>query len=1273
MCFSWGNRQYCHKIENFIVMNTVTEFPFIGQNGEHIIYVVESQNPLSFTERKNIEWILAPNILEPAQSAPPYNLIVGPNLRFETPESEKLRTICASIGLKDILRIEKFTVHFRVQGKSIEYDKMTESVYEEIPETLIPVFESPPVQIIDLLSKGKPLFKQINKEFGMGMDNFDIDYYCDLFVNIYKRNPTDVELMQVSQGNSSHCRHWEFSGNITIDGKKMTKTLFQMVKDTLKKNPEGSIKAFKDNGGILRGNLVCMFMPGPNGMYRKTVTVMHHTATAETHNHPTLISPYPGAATGVGGRLRDSAAIGKGSLIGFGGVYFQTGKLWLRHIDKTMWGWKYNPAMGTPREVLVGAIKGASGYGNPFGEPTLLFGNDSLGIMLENKQRFETVKPIIYTCGVGSIPADAPDKAEAEPGMIIVRIGGATRRIGVGGGAASSMNSGENTTALDFASVQRGEPMVGRSAYNVIEHCIFMGDKNPIEAIHDQGAGGASNVITELTNPSGGIIDLAKIQIADTSLSKYEIWISESQELYGILLKPENLELFTAICNEYHCPIEILGGTNDSHKITVIDSRDNSIPVDLTLPEILGNLPQKSYTDETAELHFKPFQFDGLVPVLVKDQFELVATVPGVAFLDYMVDHFDGSVGGRVVQGPRDGKYQLPICTYAILSDSFAGLTGCVSTFTRSNPVAMLIDEEATARMTVAQMLATLSFVHIPDGTSRIKGRLNVMWPFKQKGMKAKLYSAYSAMTKALTEVGIGIDGGKDSLSLSVTFDGESITSFPTFIIEPYAHVSDFRTRVTPALKGGAVTDLILIELGRKRRMGGSALAEATDQTGDTVPDADPKKAKNLFKMVQYLVRKKMILAGSPKLKGGILPTVAKMSIASDVEAHIENPQDSDDTVFYFNEEIGVIVQCDKSETKRILAMANGYGLNARSIGWVKPTSQYFTYCDDKNKYSPFADEVRKLFKETGRRIKEYLGIDLNKLTVGVHPRQHYLLSFNPDETKRIPKDKTFNVAVLAAPGTNGHHELAYMFGRMKKQFKVQLIQMEELRSGKYDLKDFNVIAFAGGFSYGDVGGSGKGWAASILYNKKLKKMFDNFFDRPDTLSFGVCNGFQVATLLGVFNSSIDEQPLLLHNDSGMFEHHSVNLLIPENTKSIMLQGMGGSVLPAWSAHGEGKLFLPDQDYDLLGSLGSVAVYYADGHGKPTTDYPSNPNGSPYGIAGLCTKDGRHTFMMPHIERVSASNHHLPYRPKDWTFKNPVWLKAIENMYLWLYSNVKQI
>ncbi len=1256
-------------------MKNINKFSFKkGNQNRYVLFLVESNRELNNEEKEKISWILNPDIMGDPKVEEIVEIqgkeikYVGPNLRVETSESAKLRAICESFGLYGVMRIEKFEQYYCNSGNEPDYDKMTESVYSKLPTTLINEGIPVKTKILPLGAGGLNYFFNLNSQMGLGMDGFDREYYFDLFMRKYNRNPTEVELMQLAQANSSHSRHWEFSGKFIINGNVMDKTLFEMVKETLKNNPLGSVKSFKDNGGILAGGFTDILVFDQDGLYKSIFVKINHTATAETHNHPTLVSPYPGAATGVGGRMRDISAIGRGSLIGFGGVYFQTGNLWL---DKPV-EWLYPKNMANPISVLTGAIQGASGWGNPFGEPTLLFGNDSLGVDLLNSERFETIKPNIYTCAVGLIPADVKDKSESSPGMIIVRIGGPTWRIGVGGGAASSMGAGENKSDLDFKSVQRGEPMMGRNAYNVIEECVFMGEQNPIESIHDQGAGGASNVLTELTESCGGVIDLAKMNIADSSLSQTEAWVAESQEIYGLLIKPENLGVLKLICHRHNCPIEVLGETNNSGKITVIDSRDISKPVNLGLEEILGKLPQKTYEDNSVVYDLgSPLETNISQKVLL----QRVAAIPGVALLDYMVDHFDGSVGGRVVQGPRCGINQLPICNYGLISTGFKGVTGSLGIFTRSNPMAMLGNERANARMLVAQVLMNLSLVVIPGRTSKIKNRINVMWPFKKPGMKARLYSAYQELTSALSIAGLGVDGGKDSLSMTVKFEDVEVSSFPSFVIESYAHVADFRRRVTPDLKNEDSKLLLINPSKLKGSLGCTALSESHDIAGSDTPDVDVKKAKKVFDLMQYLIRNKKILAASPVQKGGLLSTLAKMKLSSNAGCYIENLTDLNDVNFYFNEEVGMIIQCSEKNLNQIKNLVRSYKLNYEDIGHVIQNDNYFEFTEKANsrraagRYSEHYSDVNYWFSKTGIVIKELLGVKENPVdSFGMV--QNYKLTFNPDEKVKFKrgKDKKFKVAVLTAPGTNGHHELAAMFIKFNKCFDVRRVEMQRLIDGEVDLKDFNVLAFAGGFSYGDVGESGKGWAASILFNSNLKKMFDDFFKRPDTLSFGVCNGFQVGALLGIFDETFYKKPRLLHNKSGIFEHRPVNLLIPEGTTSILFKGMEGSILPAWSAHGEGRL---EFNYPFGGYRQFVSVYYCDKEGKPSNSYPTNPNGSDFGVAGLTTKDGRHTFMMPHIERVSASNNHLPYKPKDWNFKNPVWQKVIKNIYIWLLENVK--
>ncbi|MBP6931296.1 MAG: phosphoribosylformylglycinamidine synthase subunit PurQ, partial [Candidatus Pacebacteria bacterium] len=896
------------------------------------------------------------------------------------------------------------------------------------------------------------------------------------------------------------------------------------------------------------------------------------------------------------------------------------------------------------------------------------------------------IKPIIYTGAIGSIPDKAKPKNHAQAGMVVLRIGGKTYRIGVGGGAASSMDAGANKENLDFASVQRGEPMVARSAYNVIEKCVLLLDKNPIESIHDQGAGGASNMLTELVYPAGATLNMKNMRIADLSMSQLEAWVAESQELHGILIRPENLEFFQSICDEYECPYEVLGTIDDSGKVRVVDERDSSVPVDLKLADILGDLPQKTFTDNTVSRKFEKFAIPNLP---LEDLFWKVANLTGVCLPTYMVNTFDGSVGGRVVQGPRDGEHMLPVNQFGILSNGFRGTEGTVVTYATSNPIAMQIDEQASARMVVSNLLTTLMFAHIPGGIPMIGGRLNEMWAFRQPGGKARLYNAIESITDTMKSIGLGINGGKDSTSMSTSFDDMTIKSFDTLIYKGEARMSDFRNYVTPSVKHTG-SSLVFIDLAnRDMRMGGSALAEAFGQSGNIVPDFKHENVyahfERCFTMIQKCLTQRVITSGISREKGGLITAIAKMFVsASNKNARIILPDDLDHTKireFLFNEESGIVVETNN--LFRFMRIAKKFKLNAYTIGEVikGPGNEIeishkgrsiSTICLDRVLTSMSREIEDKICGVPSELLRREESITL-PITDG------FILKHNPDEKVIQKSGRKYRVAVLSAPGTNGERELSWMFGSLGRQgFEVVNIPIKKIKDGVVSLVDFDIIAFAGGFSYGDVLGSGKGWSSIILHNEILREEFKNFLKRPDTLSFGVCNGFQVGTQLGIFDEdflSINplSKPRLTHNDSGRFEHRPVGLLIPENTNSIMFKGLGGSVLPAWSAHAEGKLTLGNEsNYEQIMSLGLVAVHYADENGENTSEYPMCPNGSPHGIAGLTTLDGRHTFIMPHIERVIASNHHLPYLPQDWKkFKKSIWLRAVENMYLWLEENKK--
>ncbi len=1264
----FSNSQHPNSLTAFAVEVRREPTP---QETERLLWLL-NPHPFSKSHSTNIAHYMQPNRNQQIG-------FIGPNLRFETPESEKATVICHNSGIDCIVKIEQFTAYLAEKSDVASLvagtvDQMRETYYEnELPRQLVLQTEYEPTIVYDLLGNGPKELEKANTELGLAMDAADIQYYYNMFANIYKTNPTEVALAHLGQGNSSHCRHWEFAGMYIIDGKQKEMTPFELVKRTLTSKHTNVKVAFKDNGGVIAGGWVEVWMP-VKGVYQKVRLLVDHTMTAETHNHPTLFCPEAGAKTGPGGRLRDSKVIKTGAWVGFGLIYFQTGLL------KNTSGWKYPKNMAHPRAVLTGSIKGAAGYGNPFGEPTLVFGNDEVGIELPDGSRMETIKPIIYTGGIGSIPARAKEKQVPQVGMQIVRFGGKTFDIGVGGGSASSMDAGTNNAKLDFKSVQRGEPMIGLCAANVITFCLSLLEDNPLESLEDQGAGGASNMLTELMAPVGGFVDLKKIRKAVETLNQRTVWTAESQEIYGALIKKENIPLFIQICKWFNCGYEILGEITGDGLLRVIDTTpgNNREPERLELEHILGKLPQKTYTDTTVRRDFQPYV---LPEKSVRQHFEWVSRLSSVALLTYMVNTFDHSVGGKVVQGPRDGVHLLPVNTYGIQSQGFTGLSAVVGTFVRSNPIAMQIDERATSRMLVANLLLTLACTHIPGGTRKISTRLNWMWFFKALGGKARFYSAAESLTEAMVESELSANGGKDSFSLSTTFDGQTVASADTAILEAGAHMSDFRKRITPSVQGNK--ELVYIDLGGgKARMGGGALYKSYNATGNKVPDVKITEAMKCFNLVQLLLRKKKLTAGMAIQPGGLITTLAKMVLSTNNGITVTLPDGVDEISFLFNEEAGIVLECAKA--KEIITLANNLGLTAYAIG--KTTVGWSGLHIQKNPsgnnavFSASGVELQQLLLKKGSEIEIMNGVPERlayREAGGKSGIPTYKLVHQPDMPVTFETRRTFKVAVLAAPGTNGQDESAYMYGMLgRNRFEVHHILLSKLQSGEIpDLLDFHCLEIPGGFSYGDVLGSGKGLAGSFLFNEKLNKILKDLIALPYTFVNGRCNGKQWATLVGLFDEDfaklgIQGSPRMTHNKSGRFEHRPVSLYIPES-KSILFNGLGGAVMPAWSAHAEGNFRLENpNDYQKLMDSGMVTAQYAGYNGKPTDDYPHNPNGSPYGIAGLCSLNGRINFEMPHIERF-ATNNHIPYLPEEWRkIKTHIWRLRIENMYRWLEQNV---
>jgi len=1121
------------------------------------------------------------------------------------------------------------------------------------------------------------------------MDEWDVVYYTELFRR-YGRNPTDVELFQIGNANSEHSRHWYFKGRQVIDGVEMPECLLDMIRAPLRAIPgqNVSVLAFNDNVGALHGFCVPVFVPekpDSPSLFKIVWRTLHPTATAETHNHPTLIAPYPGAATGAGGRIRDNCAGGQGSLTGFGIAGYCVGNLFIPgyKIAGEVIGGEVSDKHATPLRILIEGSNGISNYGNQYGEP-LGCGFARTFCQKISGQRREFRKPVLYSGGVGHIDGSHTKKHTPEKGMLIVAIGGPAYAIGEGGGAASSMVQGQNDAGLDFKSVQRGNGEMGNKAVRVIRACAEMGDENPIESIHDQGAGGPSNVLTELMETVGGKVDIRQIVLGDKTMSVLSIWSAEYQERYGLLLRPEKAELFQNICTRERVNCEMLGEITGDGYVTVIDSANSTAPVHLNLPDILGKLPQKTFKSDHLPRSFNP-------PELPKDltpakAIEIVFQQLSVGSKGFLVHKIDRSVGARVVQQPCCGPSQVSIANVAVLADSYFGVTGVASAI-GEQPLKMLIDPKAGARMAVGEMLTNLMSAGGID-LSKVRCRANWMWAAKMPGEGALMYDAVVAMKDIMISLGIAPDGGKDSLSMAATVDGELVKGPGELVILGYASMPDITKVLTPDIKAPEESCIGLIDLGLgKNRLGGSALLQALNQIGDETPDCDPELLKATWRAIQILHNCGVILSLHDISEGGLATTVIEMCLGGNCGATI---YDHLYLASLFSEELGLVIEYRPNDWNLIHRVLESQGApSLRDLGKTTSGRLPRVFGIDlttlRQWWEATSHQLEKLQTENGVADEEFS-------TYQTVQKPMYYLGFTPSAT--VVKDGDFRpkVAIVREEGTNGDREMAAAFyAAGLDPFDITMYDLMEgdveildhdpfhppvkriITGGGMTLNDFQGVVFPGGFSFMDVFDSAKGWAGAIKFNSRLREMFDRFYDREDTFTLGVCNGCQLMALLGwVPWKGLEEtiQPRFIHNRSGKFESRWVQVKI-QPSPSVLLAGMEGSTLGVHVAHGEGQVKFPNQR--ILAAVRSeilAPLVYVDSENEPTEKYPANPNGSPLGIAALSSPDGRHLAMMPHPERAF-----LPwqchYWPKEWSkVKVSPWLQLFQNARKWCLQNM---
>ena len=1256
---------------------------------------VEAKEPLNDDEIKILKKLITNNLLSDIKNESQFNenneiIELGPLLNFATASSTNSINICHACGLDKIIRIEKSRRHLATseidKQKFIDenHDRMTECQYLEKLKDFKLNIQPEPVVNVPLIEQGISALQEINKKMGLGMDDWDEKLYYDLFVNKIKRNPTNVECFQLGQANSEHSRHWFFKGKLIIDGKEMPETLLEIIFSTLEANPNNSLIAFKDNSSALRGyeiNTIIPKNPGQTSAFKKERKTYHIIFTAETHNFPTGVAPFPGAETGTGGRIRDGQATGRGSLVVASTVAYCVGNLNIPGYDLP-WEDKtfiYPTNFATPLKIEMEASNGASDYGNKFGEPLIQGYTRSFGLTLPNGERQEWIKPIMFAGGVGQIDNEHIKKGKPEPGMLIIQVGGPAYRIGTGGGAASSMIQGENIAELDFNAVQRGDAEMEQKMNRIIRACVEMGKDNPMISIHDQGAGGPCNVLTEIVEPIGGRIEIRDINLGDETMSVLEIWGAEYQERNALLIKPASLEQFKEICAREKCYYEMLGEITGDGKIVVHDSNDDSTPVNLELEKILGKMPQKTFTDKNIHLPLESLKLP--TDLTIKQALEKVLRLLSVGSKRFLTSKVDRSVTGLIAQQQCVGPLQLTLADVAVIAQSHFGKSG-VAISIGEQPIKMIINPEAGARMAIGEALTNMVWARISDLTD-IKCSGNWMWAAKLPGEAARIYKAATATRAMMTQLGIAIDGGKDSLSMATKIGDQIVKSPGELTVSAYATMPDINKVITPDIKEPGKSNLWIIDLGDNNyRMGGSSLAQVFKQVGNESPDvANVDMLKNLFNAVQTMIDKEIILSGHDRSDGGLITTLLEMAFAGNAgfEINYQNLR-VHPIAYYFNEELGLVIEINPANEVEFLNIINKYKLSEVTSKLGSTTKEQIVRIKNNEEILLEEDmkELRAMWEETSFELEKLqtntaMAVE-EKKNVYAQAEPKYNLTFTPALTSAeiLAKENKPKVAILREEGSNGDREMTSAF--YQAGFEVWDVMMTDLLTEKINLDDFRGLVFVGGFSYADVLGSAKGWASTIKFNKKLKEMFDNFYNRPDTFSLGVCNGCQLMAHLGWVSSqeiSEEKQPRFIKNKSGRFESRWVTVKIMESP-SIMLQGMAGSVLGTWTAHGEGQLSLTDDVLTEVREKKLAPLVYLDDNGEETEKYPFNPNGSINGITSLCSANGRHLAMMPHPERLFLK-WQWPWMPKDWQkdLKASPWLRMFQNAFKWCEENKK--
>jgi len=1269
--------------------------PAVTSIGTRFVHFVDVEQSLSEADLKTLERLVdyGPRLQD--QPADGELLLVLPRPGTISPWSSKATDIAHNSGLTSVRRIERGTAYYLQSEQPLQeqdlakirpllHDRMTEIVTCRMgdAEGLFLRAQPAPLAEIDLLGGGRAALEAADRDLGLALAADEIDYLVENY-RALKRNPTDVELMMFAQANSEHCRHKIFNADWIIDGQRQERSLFAMIRNTHKHRPEGVLSAYKDNAAVAEGYPAKRFFADPvSGRYQAHEEPVHLVMKVETHNHPTAISPFPGAATGAGGEIRDEGATGRGAKPKAGLTGFSVSNLRIPGYEQP-WEVDYGRPgrIASALQIMLDGPIGGAAYSNEFGRPNLLgyfrtYEQEVPGPQGKELRGYH--KPIMIAGGVGNIREQHVAKNDVPPLAQIVVLGGPAMLIGLGGGAASSMASGQSQEDLDFASVQRSNPEMERRCQQVIDACWALGEANPIISIHDVGAGGLSNAVPEILDGSGrgGRIELRAVPNDDPGMSPMQIWCNESQERYVLAIAPEHMDAFAALCERERCPFAVIGEATEERQLIVGDGNFDNSPVDLPMELLLGKPPKMLRDVRHLPVDKPELRLDG---ISLKEAAYRVLRLPAVAAKHFLITIGDRTVTGQVARDQMVGPWQVPVADVAVTVADYVGYTGEAMSMGERAPAALL-HGPASGRMAVGEAITNIGAALIGD-IRKINLSANWMAAAGHPGEDANLFDTVKAVGMELCpRLGVAIPVGKDSLSMKTVWqtDGKqrAMTSPLSLIVTAFAAVSDVRKTLTPQLRTDlGETALILVDFGKgANRLGASALAQVYQQVGEQPADLDdPDALVRGFNALQALNAEGKLLAYHDRSDGGLFATLAEMAFAGHCGVDVElDALGGDPMAALFSEELGVVVQVRAADREAVLERLRQVGLGGDSHVLGRPAAhdRLVLRLHGQAVLDESRVDLQRAWQETSYRMQalrdnpECAQEEFDNLLDVEDPGLNAQLSFDPAEDITAPFINLARprVAVLREQGVNGQVEMAAAFDRAG--FEAVDVHMTDIVEGRVKLSDFVGVAACGGFSYGDVLGAGGGWAKSALFNPRAREQFQAFFARSDTFSLGVCNGCQMFSTLCELIPGTELWPRFVRNRSEQFEARLAMVEVLDSP-SIFFRGMAGSRMPIAVAHGEGRAEFASADgAQRLMDSGLVAVRYVDNRGQATERYPFNPNGSPLGITGLTSRDGRFSILMPHPERVFRAVQHS-WHPDNWGEEGP-WLRMFRNARVWV-------